>query len=161
MGANVGGLSKAFRPPFATASSRTLSLHNLLDLGAMGDAAAAVTAAAGGGGSSGAASSSSLAGATSPPAPAPSKQGGGGGGGRRSSLDEKDRRVGKAGQWGRKQEVIDGVNDLIQELKDIDDNIAAQARKLMGWCFFACLLADWMCVVRVCAACVREVASMG
>ncbi|KAI3425022.1 hypothetical protein D9Q98_008403 [Chlorella vulgaris] len=127
MGANVGGLSKAFRPPFATASSRTLSLHNLLDLGAMGDAAAAVTAAAGGGGSSGAASSSSLAGATSPPAPAPSKQGGGGGGGRRSSLDEKDRRVGKAGQWGRKQEVIDGVNDLIQELKDIDDNIAAQA----------------------------------
>lgn len=30
--------------------------------------------------------------------------------------------------WARKQEVIDGVNDLIEELKDIDASIANQVR---------------------------------
>ena len=34
---------------------------------------------------------------------------------------------GKRPAWGRKQEVIEGVNELIDELKDIDNAIANQA----------------------------------
>lgn len=50
------------------------------------------------------------------------------------SLEEK--RPGKQGSgnfalWDRKQDVIDGVNDLIEELKDIDSAIAAQAPEHM------------------------------
>jgi hypothetical protein len=35
---------------------------------------------------------------------------------------------GKRPAWGRKQEVIEGVNELIDELKDIDNAIANQVR---------------------------------
>ncbi|KAL4419149.1 hypothetical protein ABPG77_002662 [Micractinium sp. CCAP 211/92] len=79
---SVGGLSRAFRHPFAATSTRTLSLHNLLDQGALDEAAEA-------------AMQQQAAAATTAAAPA--------------------------------QQVIDGVNDLIQELKDIDDAIASQA----------------------------------
>ncbi|KAI7838442.1 hypothetical protein COHA_007705 [Chlorella ohadii] len=113
-GDSVGGLSKAFRHPGAP-SSRTLSLHNLLDQGAMDEALAGAAA------SLSPQSSAQLGGRGAAASPGP--------GARRSSLDEKEkeRKGGKAAQWDRKQEVIDGLNDLIQELKDIDDAIASQA----------------------------------
>ncbi|KAL4447758.1 hypothetical protein ABPG75_004977 [Micractinium tetrahymenae] len=110
--ASVGGLSRAFRHPFAAPSSRTLSLHNLLDQGAL-DEAADVAAQQH-------QQQAAAAAAASPPTQHS------GGSGRRGSFEEKERK-GRAGQWDRKQEVIDGVNDLIQELKDIDDAIASQA----------------------------------
>ncbi|PSC72427.1 translation initiation factor eIF-2B subunit beta [Micractinium conductrix] len=121
-GGSVGGLSKAFRHPFATASSRTLSLHNLLDQGASEEGEASSTPPPVAGSSGGRRHRS-----PSPSPPAQHGGGGGGGGGRRGSFEQQERKVPKAGQWDRKQEVIDGVNDLIQELKDIDDAIAAQA----------------------------------
>lgn len=37
--------------------------------------------------------------------------------------------------WARKQEVIDGVNDLIEELKDIDSSIANQVPDLKNGVF--------------------------
>lgn len=106
---SVGGLSRAFRHPFAATSTRTLSLHNLLDQGALDEAAEAAIQ-----------QQQQAAAAAAQPAQQ------GGGSGRRASFEEKERK-GRAGQWDRKQEVIDGVNDLIQELKDIDDAIAGQA----------------------------------
>jgi translation initiation factor eIF-2B subunit beta len=45
----------------------------------------------------------------------------------RSTTTTSTSSTGGGDTWDRKQEVIDGVNDLIEELKDIDNAIAAQA----------------------------------
>lgn len=105
-GDSVGGLSRAFRPPFAAPSTRTLSLHNLLDQGAMDDAVAAVQQQQRGSGSG---SRGHTPGSSPPPPLALQRSSdsmGGSGSARRSSFEqERDRRGGKAQQWDRKQEV--------------------------------------------------------
>lgn len=94
---SVGGLSRAFRHPFAATSTRTLSLHNLLDQGALEEAAEAAMQQ----------HQQQAAAAASPPAQQ------GSGGGRRASFEEKERK-GRAGQWDRKQEVRFGGSGGLQ-----------------------------------------------
>jgi translation initiation factor eIF-2B subunit beta len=98
----AGGLSKAFKLGLA---GRALSLHNLLDQGLAETAVTSTTVA-----------------------------------GRMFQRQEQipqwqsdmgseveRRSVRQTTAWDRKQEVIDGVNELIEELKDIDNSIANQA----------------------------------
>lgn len=100
----TGGLSRALGKPGNAHSrtwSRTFSLHNLLDQGMFDEAAVAESA-------QGKDDSQPLA--------------------RTSSReDRRPKSAPPAALWDRKQEVIDGVNDLIEELKDIDSAIAAHA----------------------------------
>lgn len=78
--------------------SRTLSLHTLLDYSINEEAGP---------------------GAVSTPEKGSAKAG------NLKSLDAL-RKKATAATWARKQEVIDGVNELIEELKDIDSSIANQ-----------------------------------
>ncbi|KDD76812.1 Initiation factor 2 [Helicosporidium sp. ATCC 50920] len=93
---SMGGLSRAFRSPYAI-GKRTLSLHTLLDQ----DVAEEIITSM---------NSQNLAGRTSAAADRP----------------ESEKKPKPSTLWARKQEVIDGVNDLIEELKDIDSSIAGQ-----------------------------------
>eukprot|EP00887_Chlorella_sp_A99_P005916 scaffold29.g5916.t1 len=113
----VGGLSRALRPGAPIWAARAQSLRNLLDQDVL-EAAAAAHAQL-----QLAATPQGAPQAPAQQAAAPAQQQEG----RRPSLEEKERRGGKAPQWDRKQEVIEGVNDLIDELKDIDNSIAQQA----------------------------------
>jgi translation initiation factor eIF-2B subunit beta len=104
----AGGLSRALGGS-KTASGRwggrTFSLHNLLDQ--VPEENEAITIATGE--------------QKSP------RHGSGGGGSGGNTPKFADRKKPAAIPWDRKQEVIDGVNDLIEELKDIDSAIAVHA----------------------------------
>ena len=120
----VGGLSRALRPGFGAPSpwgARAQSLRNLLDQDLVEQAAARTPSLP----------PPSPAAAQhppqqQPPPPLPQQQQREAGA-KRPSLEEQRRGGGKMQQWDRKQEVIEGVNDLIDELKDIDNAIAQQA----------------------------------
>jgi len=102
----AGGLSRALGGS-KTASGRwgrTFSLHNLLDQVPEEDEAVSIAA-------------------EELKSPKPGSEGGGGG----NTPKIVDRKKPSATPWDRKQEVIDGVNDLIEELKDIDSAIAVHA----------------------------------
>jgi translation initiation factor eIF-2B subunit beta len=105
-----GGLSRALKSSSSARAgwARTFSLHNLLDQG-LGDEQPPSGAAA--------ASAAGPSGPAAPPRPRPPPQ-----------QQQAPPRVKPAPPpWDRKQEVIDGVNDLVEELKDIDAAIAAHA----------------------------------
>lgn len=102
----VGGLSKALRTTSFTAG-RALSLHNLLDQGLFDQVAAAAHVQP-------AQPQQQIQQQQQQQLPPVRNEDGGGKGGKRPA-------------WGRKHEVIEGVNELIDELKDIDNAIANQA----------------------------------
>ncbi|KAL4530222.1 hypothetical protein Ndes2526B_g04973 [Nannochloris sp. 'desiccata'] len=104
----AGGLSRALGGNKAAPGrwgARTFSLHNLLDQVPEENEATAIATVE----------------HTSPR----HRSGGGGGGGNTPKF--ADHKKPAAIPWDRKQEVIDGVNDLIEELKDIDSAIAVHA----------------------------------
>ena len=107
----AGGLSRALggKPGGASRTwGRTFSLHNLLDQGVYDDGVAGLAA------QGEPAATPPLAAAAAPPHHTP------------SGFERKSKTPAPP-PWDRKQEVIDGVNDLIEELKDIDSAIAAHA----------------------------------
>lgn len=110
-----GGLSRALGNPIGSSSSRLLnrsfSLHSLLDQSMSGIGTE----------SPGAASGTNISDTTDGRSPTTQPLG---------EIDRKDSRKSTSSSlppWEGKQNVIDGLNDLIDELKDIDTAIAAHA----------------------------------
>ncbi len=102
----AGGLSRALGGNKAASGrwgARTFSLHNLLDQVPEENEAGPFAAVE---------------------QKSPRHGGGSGGGGNTPTFAERKK---VSAPWDRKQEVIDGVNDLIEELKDIDAAIAVHA----------------------------------
>ncbi|KAL6770939.1 hypothetical protein ACKKBF_B33300 [Auxenochlorella protothecoides x Auxenochlorella symbiontica] len=96
----MGGLSRAFRSPLGV-GNRTLSLHTLLDHDAVEEPLRQLR----------------LSGGQGPATKLDASR----------HQDSPKKKSQPVTFWARKQEVIDGVNDLIEELKDIDSSIANQA----------------------------------
>lgn len=108
----AGGLSRAFSKTASAHWGRTLSLHNLLDHGIVEGAAPQTSPNV---------SQQKHASPLKPTSSSPASQQ------KHHQQRRSSSEKAKHAHWDRKQEVIDGINDLIEELKDIDNAIAVQA----------------------------------